>query len=99
VIEIDVPPLRERREDIPLFVQHFLSRIAREQNAEPKVLSTDALEILERYRWPGNVRELEHSLERAFILSEGEVIDASAFPDKILREDRSETNGHRPTLD
>jgi len=99
VVEIDVPPLRARREDIPLLVRHFLSRIARAQNAEPKRVSPDAMKVLELYRWPGNIRELEHTLERAFILSDGDVIDAGAFPDRIIDRDQTPSNGNRETLD
>jgi DNA-binding NtrC family response regulator len=83
VVEIDVPPLRARRDDIPLLAKHFIARYSRSQNIAKKELSSDALAALESYRWPGNVRELEHVLERAFILSDGD-IGLDSLPAKIV---------------
>jgi two-component system, NtrC family, response regulator AtoC len=84
-ITITLPPLRERREDIRRLVEHFL-----EQNATygRKRLSDGAMEALERYRWPGNVRELQHAVQRAVILSPGDVVQAADLPDEI-RGDRA----------
>ncbi len=73
VIEVDIPPLRERREDIPLLVKHFTAISARDQNSPEKQLSIEALDALKQYSWPGNVRELEHVIERAMILSDEEI--------------------------
>jgi DNA-binding NtrC family response regulator len=73
VITIQIPPLRERREDIPLLVEHFLS--TKSSTREPKHISQAAVDALVNYEWPGNVRELEHVIERAIILSQGTVID------------------------
>ena len=75
VIPIEVPPLRERREDMPLLVAHFLERMnAEEEQARPRHLATDALELLVRHDWPGNVRELENLIERIVVLrGEGEI--------------------------
>ncbi|MFN3918931.1 MAG: sigma-54-dependent transcriptional regulator [Methylohalobius sp.] len=75
VIELEVPPLRERREDIPLLVEKTLFRLARENGLERLKLSNRAMEALYRYEFPGNVRELENILERAAALCEGEEID------------------------
>lgn len=74
VIKIDVPPLRDRPEDIPLLVTHFLNKYAR-PNEPPKRMSPEAMERLLAYRWPGNVRELENVLERAVILATGPTLD------------------------
>ena len=83
VIAIHVPPLRNRREDIPLLVDYFLQRTAAERNEEPKQPTEEVLEALQSYDWPGNVRELENALERAVILSSGGKIDAKALPERV----------------
>jgi DNA-binding NtrC family response regulator len=79
-ITITLPPLRERREDLRRLVEHFL-----EQNAAygRKRLSDAAMDALERYGWPGNVRELQHAVQRAVILSPGDVIQPADLPDEI----------------
>ena len=74
VIELKVPPLRERIEDIPLIVTHILDRLSRESGGRDTGIEPDALSALEGYRFPGNVRELENILERAMTLCEGEMI-------------------------
>jgi two-component system nitrogen regulation response regulator NtrX len=74
VIPLIVPPLRERREDIPLLVAHFLREIAADQGLAPKTLHPSALDILTRHRWPGNVRELRNTVERLLIMVPGPVI-------------------------
>jgi DNA-binding NtrC family response regulator len=84
VFPIFLPPLRERREDIPLLVDHFLDRIAQDGGGPLKRLSPEALRAMLAYPWPGNVRELEHALERAALLSEGETITARDLPPEIL---------------
>ncbi|MHC4200296.1 MAG: sigma-54-dependent transcriptional regulator [Planctomycetota bacterium] len=81
VFTIDLPPLRERREDIPRLVAYFLDRFARELGVEKPVLSEPALEALRGYGWPGNVRELEHCIHRAMIFTRGYPIQ----PDDIHR--------------
>jgi len=82
VIPIRLPALRQRREDIPLLVDHFLKRFAGDE--EPKKLTREAIEALKRYDWPGNVRELENVLERAVILDEDKVIDCDDLPERVL---------------
>jgi len=89
VIAIYLPPLRQRVEDIPLLVDTFLARQARERAEPPKVLSDGAREAIEAYGWPGNVRELDHALERAVLLTPGASIDASALPERVTQR-RSE---------
>jgi DNA-binding NtrC family response regulator len=81
VIPIRLPPLRQRRDDITLLVDHFLKRHA--QNNPGKVVNKDAMDLLMKYDWPGNVRELENVMERALILDEGGVIGPEDLPDKI----------------
>src|SRR5437867_3622530 len=82
VIPIKLPALRQRRDDIPLMIDHFLKRHASNGNA-PKIVNKDALELLMKYDWPGNVRELENVLERATILDEGGTIGPEGLPDVI----------------
>ena len=100
VVEIDVPPLRERRDDIPLLVKHFLAKNARSHNSSEKFLSDDAMASIIRYSWPGNVRELENVIERAVILS-GPEIGVDGLPSKIA--DSTAVSAHapndRPTLE
>ncbi len=90
-IEVQLPPLRERREDIPLLAEHFLMQHLRRYHMPTKALTAEALAALEHHRWPGNVRELSHVLERAVILSE---TDALELQDLMLRglDDPSETS-------
>jgi two-component system, NtrC family, response regulator PilR len=83
VIPVHLPPLRQRREDIPLLVDHFLKKFSREQETEPKRISVQAMRLLESYEWPGNVRELENMIERTLALSPGAVIDASDLPQQV----------------
>jgi DNA-binding NtrC family response regulator len=83
VIAIHLPPLRERMDDVPLLVDSFLLRQAQSRGHEPKHLSEQALEVILAYAWPGNVRELENALERAWILTEGDVIEVDALPERI----------------
>ena len=84
VIELSVPPLRERRDDIPLLADHFLNRIAQNWKADKKQLSPAAMKSLMNYHFPGNVRELENILERSVTLSDGEILlpEDLALPQK-----------------
>jgi DNA-binding NtrC family response regulator len=83
VICVDLPPLRARREDIPLLAQHFLDFYANENGLAPRKLSADALRTLVDYEWPGNVRELENSIERSVVLSSGPIIGSDLLPGHI----------------
>lgn len=76
-VEIHLPPLRDRREDIPLLAQHFLSRLRTRYRKPVNDFSPPAMQQMMQYSWPGNVRELEHSIERAFLLCSGEEIEAA----------------------
>jgi two-component system response regulator HydG len=83
VITINVPPLRERREDIPVLAQHFLRIYAAKNNRRLEGLSDEALECLEAHGWPGNVRELENVIERAVVLAHGSRVDLADLPEAI----------------
>jgi two-component system response regulator PilR (NtrC family) len=88
VIPIDVPPLRERIEDVPLLVRNFLQKLADQTGTDQKKMDASAMERLVGYSWPGNVRELENAIERASALSDGGVIRASDLPPHMLHESR-----------
>ena len=76
---IEVPPLRERRADIPLLADHILARLAAQHGRGVRAIADDALACLSRHAWPGNVRELENTIERAVLLSEGELLEIDAL--------------------
>jgi two-component system, NtrC family, response regulator len=80
VVHIEVPPLRDRREDLPLLIRYFLERFSKELNKETPTLSPGAMEVVMDYPWPGNIRELENMLERAVILDSGSLIQAEDLP-------------------
>ncbi|MGD9368539.1 MAG: sigma-54 dependent transcriptional regulator [Desulfobacteraceae bacterium] len=79
VIQIEIPPLRARKDDIPLLVSHFLSKYSHETTKQVDHISRDALRMLQQYHWPGNVRELENAIERAVVLSKGRSVGADDF--------------------
>jgi DNA-binding NtrC family response regulator len=83
VITVQLPALRERKDDIPLLVQHFLDKYGRENQKPNLELTPDALDLLFEYDWPGNVRELENVIERAAVLSSGSRIDVDLVPDHV----------------
>jgi two-component system response regulator PilR (NtrC family) len=91
VIKIELPPLRERKEDIPLLVKHFIDLSGRENNKTIEGVTEDVLEILESYNWPGNVRELENLIERAVVLTKSKLITRNTLPLFLL--DRETSNG------
>jgi len=86
VVSIILPPLRERKEDIPLLANHFLYKFSEENKKSISHISPEALEILLQYSWPGNVRELEHTIERAVILSIHPIILPEDLPRKMFEE-------------
>jgi two-component system response regulator HydG len=94
VVTVDVPPLRQRREDIPLLADFFLKQYAQKNRRLIKGFTPRATDLLMRYEWPGNVRELENIIERAVIMSRGEMITPLEFPndlqnlDEALKESR-----------
>jgi transcriptional regulator with PAS, ATPase and Fis domain len=94
VITIDLPPLRQRKEDIPLLVEHFLRKYSDENERQIRQITTEALRALVNYSWPGNVRELENVIERAVVLSSGMEVGPELLPDHIV-----DRNGGLPLLD
>lgn len=86
VVTLTLPPLRERREDIPLLASHFFQKFSEENHKKISHISPEAMEILTQYSWPGNVRELENTVERAVILSIHPIILPEDLPRKILEE-------------
>lgn len=87
VIPIMLPPLRERRGDIPLLVEHFIEKLNKKLNKNIKGITKKAMQALIHYDWPGNIRELENIIERCITLSEGEYIDYEDLPQYIRNED------------
>ncbi len=90
VITIDLPPLRERREDVPLLVAHFLRIYAEENERDVVGFSPEAIDALTEHPWPGNVRELENAIERAVVLSRGETIELDELPQALRSPARPE---------
>ena len=87
VVHIPIPPLRERREDIPLLVAHFAEKVARENNIPVKTFSTQALNYLTGYEWPGNIRQVQNVVERCMVLVPGEIITLEDLPPEIRDEE------------
>jgi two-component system nitrogen regulation response regulator GlnG len=83
VVRIQIPPLRERREDISLLVNYFLKTLGRDQNQKPKSVATNVIRTLEKYHWPGNVRELENALRHAHVMAKGDAILLGDLPSEI----------------
>jgi two-component system response regulator AtoC len=94
VVEIHVPPLRERREDIPLLTEYFIGRIAAKEGYPPPQLGKDALDRLQSYSWPGNIRELSNFMEKTMIFNRGKEIDIHALPWEVRRENREDQNDY-----
>ena len=85
VYPIAIPPLRERSEDIPDLVRHFLARVAAEEGKHVRTVSSDALALLGRHRWPGNVRQLENAVFRAVVLAESDSLGVDEFPQIVAQ--------------
>jgi len=97
VITLDLPPLRQRKNDIPLLAQHFAQKFAEENGKPPLLISTDALRPLLDYDWPGNVRELENVIERAVVLANGPALTIDLLPDNLVgRGAKLALMEHRP---
>ncbi len=88
VVRIHIPPLRERREDIPLLINYFLKKLAHDQQRVPKSVAANVVRALEKYHWPGNVRELENVIRRAHVMAKGDAILLSDLPPEVT--------GHAP---
>ncbi len=83
VVRIQIPPLRDRREDIPLLVNYFLKKFARENQRAPKSIAASVIKTLEKYHWPGNVRELENAIRRAHVMAKSDAILLADLPPEI----------------
>ena len=87
VIEIKIPPLRERKEDIEMLTNHFITKLAQEHDKQIKGIEQDALVLLIDYSWPGNVRELKNTIERSIVLAEGPSLTVADLPEKLRKEE------------
>jgi len=103
VIAVNLPALRERRDDLISLIELFLENLGQETGGEVKALSQDALDAVTVYEWPGNVRELENALEHAVVLSKGSLIEAGALPERITKRKKeplvAERSYKNPTLE
>ncbi len=86
VVQIELPPLRERKSDIPALIESFTNRFSIAYRSQPLVLSKEALRVLLEYDWPGNIRQLKNSIERAVVLTENEKITLEVLPQEILNK-------------
>src|SRR5204862_2138838 len=86
VLSIDVPPLRERREDIPVLIDYFLKKHTRNTSRLIRGLTPETKKLMYDCSWPGNVRQLESAIERAILLSEGDLITAEDLPSEVRQE-------------
>ncbi|PIE65087.1 MAG: hypothetical protein CSA26_05230 [Desulfobacterales bacterium] len=93
VVRIQLPPLRERGEDIPLLVNHFLAEMNRTCQQQVNRISRKGLKMLHRYQWPGNVRELENVLQHCAVMAEGDCIEAGDLPDRVRQEKEQDLLG------
>ena len=84
IVRVQIPPLRERREDIRLLVNYFLKKFAEGQGQRPRSISPEVVQALEHYHWPGNVRELENVIQRAIVVAKGDAILLSDLSSEIL---------------
>ncbi|MFZ0388961.1 MAG: sigma-54 dependent transcriptional regulator, partial [Calditrichia bacterium] len=96
VIPLEVPPLRERRDDIPLLISHFLDKFNKQFNKEIDVIEDDAMESLQNYQWQGNIRELENLVERAVVLNKSGRLTVKDFPAYLYQQ---ESGGGEAELD
>ena len=99
VIQVVLPPLRDRPEDIPLLADHFIARYAAKNGKPIRGLTRAALSAMESYPWPGNVRELEHAIERAVVLSHGAEIEVDDLPESVRTGSAARTAGIAGALD
>ncbi len=99
VVPIYLPPLRERQGDIPLLIEHFLARYAKENKKEIKEIEPKAMDWLLQHRWPGNVRELEHTIERAVVLARHPIITLDILVPTSHRGDRQPRTGNSKAAD
>jgi DNA-binding NtrC family response regulator len=96
VVNLELPPLRERPEDIPILATHFASKAATKHNRTTPTFAPSIVNSLLAYRWPGNIRELENVIERAVVISNAPVLDESLLPEKVLNKANSIQNMPAP---
>jgi two-component system response regulator HydG len=103
VIAVNLPPLRDRRDDLLLLIEALLQNLSTETGTEPKALAAEALDAVMVYEWPGNVRELENALEHAQVLTRGPLIEAASLPERITKRRKeplvAERSYRNPTLE
>lgn len=92
VLNLNLPPLRERRDDLPILIQHFREKLSASMGKAAPEVSMDALQCFQQYRWPGNVRELENTLEQLFILTDAASITADQLPEKFSQPSAEPTD-------
>ncbi len=93
MIPVTVPPLRERRDDIPLLVRHFARRTSEEHNIKPAKFDARTMEALQRYRWRGNIRELRNTIERLLIMTPGDTIHVDDLPAEVRGDGAAQVSG------
>jgi len=86
-MRVTMPPLRERREDIPMLTRHFLQKYAKRSKVKPKPVSREAMAALVNYEWPGNVRELENAIERALVMGSSDAVLLEDLPESLLEQE------------
>jgi two-component system response regulator AtoC len=86
VVPLELPPLRNRKEDIPFLIEHFLEKLSHKMKKPPPEISPEAVNLLKEYPWPGNVRELEHAIERILILEDADIIQERNLPSYIIQQ-------------
>jgi transcriptional regulator with PAS, ATPase and Fis domain len=101
VVNIHLPPLRERKEDLALLIEHFLQTFRKKFNKKITYISPEAFELLNRYSWPGNIRELENVLEHVFVLCSDETIQTNSLPDWLVKnlKQNMRLNDDRPYIE
>jgi transcriptional regulator with PAS, ATPase and Fis domain len=100
VIEVKIPPLRERKEDISVLARHFIEKYSRENNKKVSGLADEAMDVLNAYSWPGNIRELRNVIERAVVLASGDKIGLAELSDRIkAQQGMRSTQGLKDKMD
>jgi PAS domain S-box-containing protein len=97
VINIDLPPLRERMEDFPILVNHFIELFNEKLKKKIAGISAEAFRLLTKYNWPGNIRELENVIEHGFVLCQGEIIQLEHLPEKLINRIETFENKNKPS--
>ncbi|MBL8191381.1 MAG: sigma-54-dependent Fis family transcriptional regulator [Acidobacteria bacterium] len=97
IVNLELPPLRERPDDIPILANHFASKAAAKHGKQPTTPTQSFLDHLVAYRWPGNIRELENVIERAVVISQSPVLDETLLPGKVLAQENTVQNSPKQT--